>query len=226
MLQLHNAIHRVYLHDQKIHLVSRSKIKKAKKYTKYFPFFFYGYFRSFLNVLVTFPNHFFINKDQPPKKTRPPPPPVLFHSRKKVAWQKEDIPKHLHQTKGHRATHGWCFLFHQKHIIFGRNPSSSRGMWKNNAGFFLGDTFWDDWLGLIFWKESGSTKKDPMEHPWTWMEWVEFRSYEIRKTCIQQCGIRIPIDNDNNPIDNNTIIRLWVYFRLNCHVLSTRISIQ
>lgn len=123
----------------------------------------------FLNVLVTFPNHFFINKDQP-KKKHPAHllPPFCFTHEKKVAWQKEDIPKHLHQTKGHRATHGWCFLFHQKHIIFCRNPSSSRGMWKNNAFFFFGRYILIGW-GVSSEKNLVQRKKtrwSTHEHEW------------------------------------------------------------
>ena len=134
-----------------------AKPKKGKKFTKYFPFFCSGYFRSIFKCASDFSKCFFINKDQP-QKHHPAHllPPFCFTHEKKVAWQKEDIPKHLPQTKGHRATHGWCFLFHQQTFLLVEIHHLPRGCGRR-IPFFFGDTFWDDWLGVIFWKESGST---------------------------------------------------------------------
>lgn len=164
-------------------------------------------------------------KTNPQKKPAHLLPPFCFTHEKKWPGKRRIFQSTFTKPKGIVQPMVGVFFSIQKHITFGRNPSSSRGMWKNNAGFF--GRYILRWLvGGYLLKRIWFNEKNPMEHLWTWMEWVEFRSYEIRKTCIQQCGIPIPIDNDNNPIDNNTIIRLWVYFRLNCHVLSTRISIQ
>lgn len=62
-----------------------AKPKKPKKYTKYFPFFCSGYFRSFFNVLVTFPNVFSSTKTNP-KNNTPPTSSPRFVSLTKKKW--------------------------------------------------------------------------------------------------------------------------------------------
>ena len=123
--KLRNAIHRVYLHDQKIHLVSRSKTKKQKNTPNTFPFFVMVISDRFFNVLVTFPNVFSSTKTNPKNNT---PPIVLFHSRKKKWPGKRRIfQSTFTKPKGIVQPMVGVFFSIKNTIIFGRNPSSSRG---------------------------------------------------------------------------------------------------
>lgn len=138
MLQLRNAIHLVYSHDQNIHLVTRSKTKNKPNT---FLSFVLKISVFFYNVLVILPDVFSSTKTNP-QKQHPAHllPPFCFTHGKKSGLAKGGYSKA--PSPNQRAScNPWCFLFHKKHIIFGCHPSSSRGMWKNNAGCFLGDTF-------------------------------------------------------------------------------------
>lgn len=159
-----------------------AKPKKQKNTPNTFPFFVLVISDRFLMCSWLF--QMFFHQQRPTPKNNTPPillPTFCFTHEKKWPGKRRIFQSTFTKPKGIVQPMVGVFFSIKNTLFLVEIHHLPGGCRRIMLDFFFGDTFWDDWLGVVFWKESGSTKKNPMEHPWTWMEWVEFRSYEIRK---------------------------------------------